>query len=96
MIFLILEYILIYIFFLVVLIVLIIYFLILLVNLDEIIGFFDLLDKGIIIMFFGIIGLLLICWIYLGYFLLSNLYELLIFFLWVFLIIYMVFYFNKK
>ena len=96
MIFSILEHILTHISFSVVSIVLTIYFLTLLVNLDEIIGFFDSSDKGIIITFFGITGLLLTRWIYSGHFPLSNLYESLIFLSWAFSIIHMVTYFNKK
>nr|YP_010589413.1 hypothetical protein PEW09_pgp017 [Arabidella procumbens]WAB48240.1 hypothetical protein [Arabidella procumbens]WAB49206.1 hypothetical protein [Arabidella procumbens] len=96
MIFSILEHILTHISFSVVSIVLTIYFLTLLVNLDEIIGFFDSSDKGIIITFFGITGLLFTRWIYSGHFPLSNLYESLIFLSWVFSIIHMVSYFNKK
>ena len=53
-------------------------------------------DKGIIITFFGITGLLLTRWIYSGHFPLSNLYESLIFLSWAFSIIHMVSYFNKK
>nr|QJF66010.1 cytochrome c heme attachment protein [Cakile maritima] len=96
MIFSILEHILTHISFSVVSIVLTIYFLTLLVNLDEIIGFFDSSDKGIVITFFGITGLLFTRWIYSGHFPLSNLYESLIFLSWVFSIIHMVSYFNKK
>nr|YP_001123164.1 cytochrome c biogenesis protein [Olimarabidopsis pumila]A4QJY1.1 RecName: Full=Cytochrome c biogenesis protein CcsA [Olimarabidopsis pumila]BAF49989.1 hypothetical protein [Olimarabidopsis pumila] len=96
MIFSILEHILTHISFSVVSIVLIIYFLTLLVNLDEIIGFFNSSDKGIIITFFGITGLLLTRWIFSGHFPLSNLYESLIFLSWAFSIIHMVSYFNKK
>nr|SFV92905.1 cytochrome c biogenesis protein [Cochlearia danica] len=96
MIFSILEHILTHISFSVVSIVLTIYFLILLVNLDEIIGFFDSSDKGIVITFFSITGLLLTRWIYSGHFPLSNLYESLIFLSWAFSIIHMVCYFNKK
>nr|YP_009890531.1 cytochrome c biogenesis protein [Alyssum alyssoides]QKK36904.1 cytochrome c biogenesis protein [Alyssum alyssoides] len=96
MIFSILEHILTHISFSVVSIVLTIYFLTLLVNLDEIIGFFDSSDKGIVIGFFGITGLLLTRWIYSGHFPLSNLYESLIFLSWAFSIIHMVSYFNKK
>nr|YP_009230708.1 cytochrome c biogenesis protein [Cochlearia tridactylites]CRN13442.1 cytochrome c biogenesis protein [Cochlearia tridactylites]SFV96815.1 cytochrome c biogenesis protein [Cochlearia tridactylites] len=96
MIFSILEHILTHISFSVVSIVLTIYFLILLVNLDEIIGFFDSSDKGIVITFFSITGLLLTRWIYSGHFPLSNLYESLIFLSWAFSIIHMVSYFNKK
>nr|YP_009897852.1 cytochrome c biogenesis protein [Lunaria annua]QKK44573.1 cytochrome c biogenesis protein [Lunaria annua] len=96
MIFSILEHILTHISFSVVSIVLIIYFLTLLVNLDAIIGFFDSSDKGIVITFFGITGLLFTRWIYSGHFPLSNLYESLIFLSWAFSIIHMVSYFNKK
>nr|WAB49822.1 hypothetical protein [Arabidella filifolia] len=96
MIFSILEHILTHISFSVVSIVLTIYFLTLLVNLDEIIGFFDSSDKGIIITFFGITGLLFTRWIYSGHFPLSNLYESLIFLSWAFSIIHMISYFNKK
>nr|WFF48807.1 cytochrome c biogenesis protein [Lepidium latifolium] len=96
MIFSILEHILTHISFSVVSIVLTIYFLTLVVNLDEIIGFFDSSDKGIVITFFGITGLLFTRWIYSGHFPLSNLYESLIFLSWAFSIIHMVSYFNKK
>nr|QWT71270.1 ribosomal protein L32 [Heliophila linearis] len=96
MIFSILEHILTHISFSVVSIVLTIYFLTFLVNLDEIIGFFDSSDKGIVITFFGITGLLFTRWIYSGHFPLSNLYESLIFLSWAFSIIHMVYYFNKK
>nr|YP_009258047.1 ycf5 [Arabidopsis neglecta]CZF89496.1 ycf5 [Arabidopsis arenosa]CZF89751.1 ycf5 [Arabidopsis arenosa]CZF93491.1 ycf5 [Arabidopsis neglecta] len=96
MIFSILEHILTHISFSVVSTVLTIYFVTLLVNLDEIIGFFDSSDKGIIITFFGITGLLFTRWIYSGHFPLSNLYESLIFLSWAFSIIHMVSYFNKK
>nr|YP_010717578.1 cytochrome c biogenesis/heme attachment protein [Cardamine glechomifolia]WDQ41560.1 cytochrome c biogenesis/heme attachment protein [Cardamine glechomifolia] len=96
MIFSILEHILTHISFSVVSIVLTIYFLTLLINLDEIIGFFDSSDKGIVITFFGITGLLLTRWIYSGHFPLSNLYESLIFLSWTFSIIHMVSYLKKK
>lgn len=96
MIFSILEHILTHISFSVVSIVLTIYFLTLVVNLDEIIGFFNSSDKGIVITFFGITGLLLTRWVYLGHFPLSNLYESLIFLSWAVSIIHMVSYFNKK
>nr|YP_009230785.1 cytochrome c biogenesis protein [Ionopsidium acaule]CRN13519.1 cytochrome c biogenesis protein [Ionopsidium acaule] len=96
MIFSILEHILTHISFSVVSIVLTIYFLTLLVNLDEIIGFFDSSDKGIVITFLSITGLLFTRWIYSGHFPLSNLYESLIFLSWAFSIIHMVSYFTKK
>nr|QKK48618.1 cytochrome c biogenesis protein [Ricotia lunaria] len=95
MIFSILEHILTHISFSVVSIVLTIHCLTLLVNLDEIIGFFYSSDKGIVITFFGITGLLFTRWVYLGHFPLSNLYESLIFLSWAFSIIHMVSYFNK-
>nr|YP_009539995.1 hypothetical protein [Biscutella lyrata]AYQ21998.1 hypothetical protein [Biscutella lyrata] len=90
-----LEHILTHISFSVVSIVLTTFFLTLLVNLDEIIGFFDSSDKGIVITFFGITGLLFTRWVYSGHFPLSNLYESLIFLSWAFSIIHMVSYFNK-
>nr|QKK51219.1 cytochrome c biogenesis protein [Teesdalia nudicaulis] len=96
MIFSILEHILTHISFSIVSIILTIYFLTLLINLDEIIGFFYSSDKGIIITFFGITGLLLTRWIYSGHFPLSNLYESLIFLSWAFSIIHMVSYLKKK
>lgn len=96
MIFSILEHILTNISFSVVSIVMTIFFLTLLVDVDEIIGFYDSSDKGIIITFFGITGLLFTRWIYSGHFPLSNLYESLIFLSWAFSIIHMVSYFNKK
>lgn len=96
MIFSILEHILTHISFSVVSIVLTIYFLTFLVNLDEIIGFFDSSDKGIVITFFGITGLLFTRWIYSGHFPLSNLYESLIFLSWTFSIMHIVSYFKKK
>lgn len=96
MIFSILEHILTHISFSVVSIVLTIYFFTFLVNLDEIIGFFDSSDKGIVITFFGITGLLFTRWIYSGHFPLSNLYESLIFLSWAFSIIHIVSYFKKK
>nr|YP_009356151.1 cytochrome c biogenesis protein [Solms-laubachia eurycarpa]AQV10230.1 cytochrome c biogenesis protein [Solms-laubachia eurycarpa] len=96
MIFSILEHILTHISFSVVSIVLTIRFLTLLVNLDEIIGFFYSSDKGIVITFFGITGLLFTRWIYSGHFPLSNLYESLIFLSWAFSIIHIVSYLKKK
>ncbi|YP_001671731.1 cytochrome c biogenesis protein (chloroplast) [Carica papaya] len=89
-----LEHILIHISFSVVSIVITIYFLTLLV--DEIVGLYDSSDKGMIVTFFCITGLLAARWIYSGHFPLSNLYESLIFLSWSFSIIHMVCYFNKK
>nr|YP_010499479.1 cytochrome c heme attachment protein [Coalisina paradoxa]UWT58755.1 cytochrome c heme attachment protein [Coalisina paradoxa] len=96
MIFSILEHILTHISFSIVSIVMTIYFLTLLVDVDEIIGVYDSSDKGIIITFFAITGLLFTRWIYSGHFPLSNLYESLIFLSWAFSIIHMVSYFNKN
>nr|YP_009757365.1 cytochrome c biogenesis protein [Capparis spinosa var. herbacea]QIM59181.1 cytochrome c biogenesis protein [Capparis spinosa var. herbacea] len=96
MIFSILEHILTHISFSVVSIVMTIFFLTLLVDVDEIIGFYDSSNKGMIITFFCITGLLLTRWIYSGHFPLSNLYESLIFLSWAFSIIHMLSYFNKK
>nr|YP_009356576.1 cytochrome c biogenesis protein [Tarenaya hassleriana]AQV10735.1 cytochrome c biogenesis protein [Tarenaya hassleriana] len=96
MIFSILEHILTHISFSVVSIVITIFFLTLLVDVDKIIEFYDSSDKGIIITFFGITGLLFTRWIYSGHFPLSNLYESLIFLSWAFSIIHMISYFNKK
>nr|YP_010180501.1 CcsA [Cadaba glandulosa]QVD39920.1 CcsA [Cadaba glandulosa] len=96
MIFSIFEHILTHISFSVVSIVMTIFFLTLLVDVDEIIGFYDSSNKGMIITFFGITGLLFTRWIYSGHFPLSNLYESLIFLSWAFSIIHMLSYFNKK
>nr|AWX63922.1 cytochrome c biogenesis protein [Bretschneidera sinensis]URF22224.1 CcsA [Bretschneidera sinensis]URF22310.1 CcsA [Bretschneidera sinensis]URF22396.1 CcsA [Bretschneidera sinensis]URF22482.1 CcsA [Bretschneidera sinensis] len=89
-----LEHILTHISFSVASIVITIYFLTLLV--DEIVGLYDSSDKGMIVTFFCITGLLATRWIYSGHFPLSNLYESLIFLSWSFSIIHMVSYFNKK
>nr|YP_009905945.1 cytochrome c heme attachment protein [Vasconcellea cundinamarcensis]YP_010447080.1 cytochrome c heme attachment protein [Vasconcellea carvalhoae]QLG90352.1 cytochrome c heme attachment protein [Vasconcellea cundinamarcensis]UTM91889.1 cytochrome c heme attachment protein [Vasconcellea carvalhoae] len=89
-----LEHILVHISFSVVSIVITIYFLTLLV--DEIVGLYDSSDKGMIVTFFCITGLLATRWIYSGHFPLSNLYESLIFLSWSFSMIHMVCYFNKK
>nr|YP_010012180.1 CcsA [Capparis decidua]QOI12607.1 CcsA [Capparis decidua] len=96
MIFSILEHILTHISFSVLSILMTIYFLTLLVDVDEIIGFYDSSNKGMIITFFGVTGLLLTRWISSGHFPLSNLYESLIFLSWAFSIIHMLSYFNKK
>nr|YP_009573442.1 cytochrome c heme attachment protein [Moringa oleifera]YP_010615422.1 cytochrome c biogenesis protein [Moringa peregrina]QBM31930.1 cytochrome c heme attachment protein [Moringa oleifera]QCW94819.1 cytochrome c biogenesis protein [Moringa oleifera]QWL14903.1 cytochrome c heme attachment protein [Moringa oleifera]WAS38178.1 cytochrome c biogenesis protein [Moringa oleifera]WAS38262.1 cytochrome c biogenesis protein [Moringa peregrina] len=89
-----LEHILTHISFSVVSIVITIFFLTLLV--DEMIELYDSSDKGMIVTFFCITGLLATRWIYSGHFPLSNLYESLIFLSWSFSTIHMLFYFNKK
>nr|YP_009689896.1 cytochrome c heme attachment protein [Pentadiplandra brazzeana]QEG53920.1 cytochrome c heme attachment protein [Pentadiplandra brazzeana] len=96
MIFSILEHILTHISFSIVSIVITIFFLTLLVNVDEMVGLYDSSDKGMIVTFFCITGLLGTRWIYSRHFPLSNLYESLIFLSWSFSIIYMFSYFNRK
>nr|YP_009645035.1 cytochrome c biogenesis protein [Olea paniculata]QBS53108.1 cytochrome c biogenesis protein [Olea paniculata]QXE43141.1 cytochrome c biogenesis protein [Olea paniculata] len=63
---------------------------------DEIIKLYDSSEKGIIMTFFCITGLLVTRWIYSGHFPLSNLYESLIFLSWSFSLIHIVPYFKKK
>nr|YP_010012273.1 CcsA [Caylusea hexagyna]QOI12700.1 CcsA [Caylusea hexagyna] len=90
------EHILTHISFSVVSIIIPIYFLILLVDVDEIVGLYDSSDKGMVIIFFCITGLLVTRWIYSGHFPLSNLYESLIFLSWSFSTIHMLSYLKKK
>nr|QUT08792.1 cytochrome c heme attachment protein [Pterostyrax corymbosus] len=94
MIFLTLEHILTHISFSMVSIVITIHLITLLV--DEIAKLHDSSEKGMIITFFCITGLLVIRWIYSGHFPLSNLYESLIFLSWSFSIIHIVPYFKKN
>nr|YP_010295810.1 cytochrome c heme attachment protein [Syringa villosa]QSZ78164.1 cytochrome c biogenesis protein [Syringa komarowii subsp. reflexa]UMB49757.1 cytochrome c heme attachment protein [Syringa villosa] len=63
---------------------------------DEIIKLYDSSEKGMIMTFFCITGLLVTRWIYSGHFPLSNLYESLIFLSWSFSLIHIVPYFKKK
>nr|YP_010865869.1 cytochrome c biogenesis protein [Maesa japonica]WGT92076.1 cytochrome c biogenesis protein [Maesa japonica] len=63
---------------------------------DEIIKLSDSSEKGMIVTFFCITGLLVIRWVYSGHFPLSNLYESLIFLSWSFSIIHIVPYFKKN
>nr|YP_009309924.1 cytochrome c biogenesis protein [Abeliophyllum distichum]QRG31678.1 cytochrome c biogenesis protein [Abeliophyllum distichum f. lilacinum]ALZ50067.1 cytochrome c biogenesis protein [Abeliophyllum distichum]AVP26455.1 cytochrome c heme attachment protein [Abeliophyllum distichum]QDH12341.1 cytochrome c biogenesis protein [Abeliophyllum distichum]QFX74111.1 cytochrome c biogenesis protein [Abeliophyllum distichum] len=63
---------------------------------DEIIKLYDSSEKGIIMTFFCITGLLVTRWIYSGHFPLSNLYESLIFLSWSFSLIHIVPYFKKN
>nr|QWL17089.1 cytochrome c heme attachment protein [Plantago brasiliensis] len=63
---------------------------------DEIVKLYDSSEKGMIITFFCITGLLVTRWIYSGHFPLSNLYESLIFLSWSFSLFQIVPYFKKK
>nr|YP_009670560.1 cytochrome c heme attachment protein [Passiflora suberosa]QCX29813.1 cytochrome c heme attachment protein [Passiflora suberosa] len=88
-----LEHILTHISFSVVSIVILIHLIILLV--DEFVELYDSSEKGMIITFFCITGLLITRWIYLKHLPISDLYESLIFLSWGFSIIHMVPYFKK-
>lgn len=63
---------------------------------NEIIGLYNSLEKGMIVTFLCITGLLVTRWIYWKHFPLSNLYESLIFLSWNFYLIHMIPYFFKK
>nr|YP_009533280.1 cytochrome c biogenesis protein [Triaenophora shennongjiaensis]AYH51496.1 cytochrome c biogenesis protein [Triaenophora shennongjiaensis] len=63
---------------------------------DEIIKLYDSSEKGMIMTFFCITGLLITRWIYSGHFPLSDLYESLIFLSWSFSLIHIVPYFKKN
>nr|YP_010544593.1 cytochrome c heme attachment protein [Linaria vulgaris]UYG22548.1 cytochrome c heme attachment protein [Linaria vulgaris] len=63
---------------------------------DEIVKLYDSSEKGMIITFFCITGLLVTRWIYSGHFPLSDLYESLIFLSWNFSLIHIVPYFKKN
>nr|YP_010544508.1 cytochrome c heme attachment protein [Digitalis purpurea]UYG22463.1 cytochrome c heme attachment protein [Digitalis purpurea] len=63
---------------------------------DEIVKLYDSSERGMIITFFCITGLLVTRWIYSGHFPLSDLYESLIFLSWSFSLIHIVPYFKKK
>nr|YP_010542945.1 cytochrome c heme attachment protein [Erythranthe parviflora]UYG20642.1 cytochrome c heme attachment protein [Erythranthe parviflora] len=63
---------------------------------DEIIKLNESSEKGIIITFFCITGLLITRWIYSGHFPLSDLYESLIFLSWSFSLIHIIPYFKKN
>nr|ANO44742.1 cytochrome c heme attachment protein [Clintonia borealis] len=88
MIFATLEHILTHISFSIISIVITIHFMTLLVH--EIVGLHNSSERGMIATFLSITGLLVIRWIYLGHFPLSNLYESLIFLSWSFSIIHMI------
>lgn len=63
---------------------------------DEIVKLYDSSEKGMIMTFFCITGLLITRWIYSRHFPLSDLYESLIFLSWSFSLIHIVPYFKKK
>nr|YP_010848470.1 cytochrome c heme attachment protein [Bousigonia angustifolia]AWI70497.1 cytochrome c biogenesis protein [Leuconotis anceps]WEV93121.1 cytochrome c heme attachment protein [Bousigonia angustifolia] len=63
---------------------------------DEIVQLYDSFEKGLIVSFFCITGLLVTRWIYSGHFPLSDLYESLIFLSWSFSLIHIVPYFKKN
>nr|YP_010419258.1 cytochrome c heme attachment protein [Gyrotaenia myriocarpa]USG52621.1 cytochrome c heme attachment protein [Gyrotaenia myriocarpa] len=63
---------------------------------DEIVGLYDSSEKGIMVTFSCITGLLITRWIYLQHLPLSNLYESFIFLSWSFSSIHMVPYFKKR
>nr|YP_009641160.1 cytochrome c biogenesis protein [Chionanthus macrobotrys]QBS50641.1 cytochrome c biogenesis protein [Chionanthus macrobotrys] len=89
-----LEHILTHISFSIVSIVITIHLITFLVN--EIIKLYDSSERGMIMTFFCITGLLVTRWIYSGHFPLSNLYESLIFLSWSFSLIHIVPYFKKN
>lgn len=63
---------------------------------DEIVKLYDSSEKGIIVTFFCITGLLVTRWIYSGHFPLSDLYESFIFLSWNLSLIHIVSYFKKN
>lgn len=63
---------------------------------NEVVGLYNSFEKGMIITFFCITGLLVTRWIYWKHFPLSDLYESLIFLSWSFYIIHMILYFKKQ
>nr|QXI84665.1 cytochrome c heme attachment protein [Gentiana clusii] len=63
---------------------------------DEVVQLSHLSEKGLLISFLCITGLLVTRWIYSGHFPLSDLYESLIFLSWSFSLIHIILYFKKK
>nr|ATL59766.1 cytochrome c biogenesis protein [Jackiopsis ornata] len=63
---------------------------------DEIVQLYDSSEKGMIVTFLCLTGLLITRWTYSGHFPLSNLYESLIFLSWSFSLIHIVPYFKKN
>ncbi|KAI5650079.1 hypothetical protein M9H77_36084 [Catharanthus roseus] len=63
---------------------------------DEIVQLYDSCEKGLIVSFFCITGLLVTRWVYSGHFPLSDFYESLIFLSWSFSLIHIIRYFKKN
>nr|UBA14372.1 cytochrome c biogenesis protein [Hedyotis sp. YDX-2021] len=63
---------------------------------DEIVQLYDSSEKGMIVTFFCLTGLLVTRWVYSGHFPLSDLWESLIFLSWSFSLIHIVPFFKKK
>nr|YP_010469756.1 cytochrome c biogenesis protein [Salicornia fruticosa]UVF33894.1 cytochrome c biogenesis protein [Salicornia fruticosa] len=63
---------------------------------NEIVGLYNSLEKGMAVTFFCITGLLVTRWVFWKHFPLSDLYESLIFLSWSFYIIHMILFFFKK
>nr|QXI89110.1 cytochrome c heme attachment protein [Sinogentiana souliei] len=63
---------------------------------DEVVQLSHLSEKGLLVSFFSITGLLVTRWIYSSHFPLSDFYESLIFLSWSFSLIHIVLYFKKK
>nr|QXI85642.1 cytochrome c heme attachment protein [Gentiana sikkimensis] len=63
---------------------------------DEVVQLSHLSEKGLLVSFFCITGLLVTRWVYSGHFPLSDLYESLIFLSWSFSILHIILYFKKK
>nr|YP_009557514.1 cytochrome c heme attachment protein [Lophiocarpus tenuissimus]QBC72296.1 cytochrome c heme attachment protein [Lophiocarpus tenuissimus] len=91
-----LEHILTHISFSMVSVVIILHLITLLINEKEIVGLSNSFEKGMIVTFFCITGLLVTRWIYWKHFPLSDLYESLIFLSWSFYIFHMIPYLKKK
>nr|UQK97068.1 cytochrome c biogenesis protein [Suaeda salsa] len=89
-----LEHILIHISFSMVSVVITLHLITLLVN--EIVGLYNSLEKGMVVTFFCITGLLVTRWVFWKHFPLSDLYESLIFLSWSFYLIHMILFFFKK
>nr|YP_010030822.1 cytochrome c biogenesis protein [Gentiana rigescens]YP_010704664.1 cytochrome c heme attachment protein [Gentiana cephalantha]QOV01696.1 cytochrome c biogenesis protein [Gentiana rigescens]QXI84089.1 cytochrome c heme attachment protein [Gentiana cephalantha]UPH74733.1 cytochrome c heme attachment protein [Gentiana cephalantha]UPH74818.1 cytochrome c heme attachment protein [Gentiana cephalantha]UPH75413.1 cytochrome c heme attachment protein [Gentiana cephalantha] len=63
---------------------------------DEVVQLSHLSEKGLLVSFFCITGLLVTRWVYSGHFPLSDLYESLIFLSWGFSLLHIILYFKKK
>nr|YP_009648495.1 cytochrome c biogenesis protein [Suaeda japonica]QCE21277.1 cytochrome c biogenesis protein [Suaeda japonica]QLH92982.1 cytochrome c biogenesis protein [Suaeda japonica] len=94
MIFSMLEHILTHISFSIVSVVITLHLITLLVN--ELVGLYNSLEKGMVVSFFFITGLLVTRWVFWKHFPLSDLYESLIFLSWSFYLIHIILFFFKK